>query len=377
MTDEFKDSEALPDSIRQQAQAACDALQALQEEASRLAGGKPGAEIPKDAELTWSRGVSPESLAGQAMDAARAAASDEIVFRPGHIYCFRCRSAECEHAQPATAGDVFSGYDNSGKPKWLEFFNCLLAWNDDRVDRVFGDRPQLLARMVGRKRLISEQFVSCGRNSMTYRIIGQVIAGYFHVRQERCAVTVQVVENRQRELHVQLIAPDLVREALADAPDNRHSAFYRIYDGLRELRHRISDVTAAWRNASGGAERQKQLDRIFTHLRHLMNSIERKGRQSQRRTRHAQQRSEQKRPVHKAYDDLAAAAVTDLYLDRGRDSIIVVGRRGRAHVFSAEGKHVTSLAMPADKLERRVRRKRYTPLPAEDARSFLATVNEK
>ncbi len=370
--DEFADVEQVPDSICERAAGICAELEELQKEALSLSGYVGDLDSKDSASLSWHPGMQPADLAGQAISQARIAASDKLVFKPGHVYCYSCKSASCEHSQPDEFGEVFAGYRNNGQPSWQEFFNCMLAWGDDRVDQVFADRPKLLARMVGRRRLITDQFVACGRNSMTYRIIGQVIAGYFTVRGKRCAITVQVVENCERNLHVQILAPDIVREALADTPEDKRSAFYRIYDALRELRHQICETNASWRQAKGGLERQKQMERIFTQLRHVMHSIERKGRQSQRRTKHAQIRSEQERPIHKAFDDLAAASAADLYLDRARQSIIVVGRKARAHVFSKEGKHITSLTMPADKLDLRIKRKRYAHLPAADAQSFLS-----
>ncbi len=373
--DESDEPDQALEEIEAGAAEVCAELIELQRLALAASGFPPGKELPADFSLNWRPGMSGEELAGQLMDEARRAASDLSALHPGHVYCYRCHSANCEHSQPKSAGEVFAGYQNTGEPKWQEFFNFLLALGDDRLDLIFAEPPQLLAWVAGRKQLTAQQFVSGGRNSMTYRILGQVVAGYFQVRGWRCALTVQVVENPARELHVQLIAPEPVREALADTPPDEPSNFARIYDALQEFQHRIRALGAEWKNAKGQAERRKRLDRIFIQLRRVSNSIERKGRQSHRRTQHAQRRSNDQRPVHKAFDDLAAAPEQNFYRDRDRQSIVVIGRKSRAHVFSPEGRHVTSLLMPADKLERRLRRKRYIPLSPEEARDFLAILS--
>jgi hypothetical protein len=41
--------------------------------------------------------------------------------------------------------------------------------------------------------------------------------------------------------------------------------------------------------------------------------------------------------------------------------MIVLGPRGRAHAFTPEGKHVTSLILDRDALSRRLARRRWRP----------------
>jgi hypothetical protein len=77
-------------------------------------------------------------------------------------------------------------------------------------------------------------------------------------------------------------------------------------------------------------------------------------------------RGGQKRPIHKAGDDLRSAQADDFYRDVARDACIVAGKGGRIHVFSHGGKHITSLNLSGDELARRLQRRRYQPMARQD-----------
>jgi hypothetical protein len=120
------------------------------------------------------------------------------------------------------------------------------------------------------------------------------VAGYFRIGSARTALTVQVVEDAEHRLRVQTLAPASIIEALADAPENHGSAFFRVFDTLREVERQITTLAKAWLEVSTRPERLALCERIFSNLRHLSHSLERKGRQSRRRTTHAEVRSGQK-----------------------------------------------------------------------------------
>jgi hypothetical protein len=75
-----------------------------------------------------------------------------------------------------------------------------------------------------------------------------------------------------------------------------------------------------------------------------------------------------------AIGDLAAASDADLFHDTVRQSIVITGRSGRAHVFNSNGRHITSLVIPRDKLERLCARKRYVLLTAGERKEFREAV---
>jgi hypothetical protein len=324
--------------------------------------------------LQWRPGGSPADLAEQAMQGVAEAISEAQAVAGGRAYCYACNAVDCQHAVPPAAGEVFTGYESTGRPCWQEFFGFLLALGDQRTERLFAEHAEILARVVGRTRLIADQLRTFGRNSFTYRIWGQVVAGYLPVRNLRAALTVQIVEDRRHQLHLQVIADPLLREALADAPEDRRSAFARVYEAIAEARRQTLSLSTLWQNGSRREQEEATREKAFSILRHLAHSIEQKGRQLRRRTSHAEIRGGQNRPVHKAYDDVVAATAQDLYLDRFKQSLIVVGRAGRIHAFSREGKHITSLMLPGDEFDRRLARGRYVPHSEADIEAFRASV---
>lgn len=346
------------------------ALNALLATAAADVGLADFAKLPADTTMRWNLSGGAEELAESAHRIAADLAAEDCEVRSGHVYCYHCGGAACEHAAPREPGQVFAGYQESGRPEWREFFLYLVDTDDERVDQLFLDAPPALARVVGRKSLIARQLVTFGRGSLTYHIVGQVVGGYIRVNRRQHAFSLQAVETRQRTLRCQLIASDELRDALASPPGKRHRFLNRIYDALQAARRQLQGLNPGWKNAATKAERIANRERVFAILRHLAQSIERQGRQAQRRTGHAQDRAVDRRPVHMAIADLTAASPGDFYHDTVRQSIVVTGKSGRAHVFNADGRHITSLVIPRDKLERLCARKRYVALAAAELSAF-------
>ncbi len=320
--------------------------------------------------LFWHTDMGAAELVDEALKQAAEVVSEHHIVRTGHVYCYACGSASCDHAVMPAPGAVFTGYESTGRPAWEELFNFLLQLGDNRTDLLFAPRPEVLARVVGRRRLTSEQLVSFGKNSLTYRIWGQVVAGHIMLKSLRSGLTAQLVETRDHRLHLQVITDPRVRDALANAPADKRSAFHRIFDAIAHARREVFSLSGLWQSNPQRKLRGDVEKRGFAILRHLAHSLERKGRQHYRRTAHAEVRGQQRRPVHKAHDDLVEASATDFLSDTVKHSVIVLGRAGRLHAFSEQGRHITSLILKGDELERRRRRRRYLPLDKDRIDDF-------
>jgi len=320
--------------------------------------------------LEWDAGTGAEALAGRALEAAAEIAAERQAIRPGRVYCYDCQTSSCAHACPATPEEVFAGYEPTGRPRWCEFFNLLLKLGDPRTETRFAKPPQVLACMIDGATLKLEQLASFGRHSLTYRIWAQVVAGYLHVDGARYALTAQLVEGAGRELRLQVIADRRLAERLAESLDGEGSALARVHDALDEARHEVESLGAVWPRAHSGPASGPSRERAFGILRHLVHSIERKGRQQYRRTRHAEVRAAQQRPVHKACEDVLDAAAGCFFHDAVKHAIIVAGKAGRAHAFSPTGRLITSLNIGRDELDSRQRRRRYLPLSREEVERF-------
>jgi len=356
--------------VQSRAAAAVEALQALQAAALAECGVAGPHAGDADFPIVWHPGKEPETVAEEVMRAASEFASEMENLRPGHVFCYACQSASCQHSQPTDPGEVFAGYESTGQPCWTELFNCLLSLGDDRTDLLFVDKAHVLARFVARHPLIRDQLVSFGRNSLTYRVWGQVVAGYLHVGGIRAGMTVQLIETRDHRFHCQTILPEPAQVALAEATPREGSALARVHDALSVARRDITSLSNVWHEAHSGPMRRDIQQRAVSVLRHLVHSIERKGRQQQRRTRHAEVRAREQRPIHKAQEDLAKAPAVNFFRDTFKESVVVLGRAGRLHVFGDDLKHVTSLTLGRDELERRQRRGRYVALGEQEAEGF-------
>jgi hypothetical protein len=112
-------------------------------------------------------------------------------------------------------------------------------------------------------------------------------------------------------------------------------------------------------------------------LRDAVRALGRLTRQAERRTRHAEGRGLERRPTAKAREDALAAPPEALLRDGRRGTVVVLGPGQRVHVFSAVGRHVTSLAMDADAVRRRRRLERWEPLDAAAREAFRAALESR
>jgi hypothetical protein len=282
------------------------------------------------------------------------------VFHPGNLYCLRCASATCEHSVPATGQEVFAGYGPSGVPRYLELGQWLLERKDPRVDLLYQTPRKLIAHTTPGSDLTRELLPAFRDADSGYHIHGQVTAGWYSFPtvqgwDESLALTFQIVSSRppqgQRRFGLNLIGI---------APDEQ--PLENLFDRIGELPWMRSARWAqeALRQIERSASRDSQVDaqkldkRIEGLLSGLARRLERRDRSRRRRTTHAQQRHKQRdRPTWKALSDLAAAKDEDLLFDTRRKTLIVLGERGRAHVFNQAGKLVTSIRYSPTSIDRR------------------------
>ncbi|HEY4572502.1 MAG TPA: hypothetical protein VIJ26_01005, partial [Thermoanaerobaculia bacterium] len=103
--------------------------------------------------------------------------------------------------------------------------------------------------------------------------------------------------------------------------------------------------------------------------------LEKDWRGKERRTRHGQQRhTEGDRPTRMALADLARATPENLLYDTRRETLVVVGDRGRAHVFNLAGKLVTSVRYNPDVIEKRRQNGVWRRAGAEEIRKVREQV---
>jgi hypothetical protein len=360
--------------------------------AALRAGSPPPAELSLDLRFTaipgrvWRVEAVPPPEE-QIRRAVREAVARRDVFRAGRIWCYRCESADCAHSLPPAPDRVFGGYGATGLPSWPRLPELLLQRRHPGVAALFGPASRAIAAdFVSGADLTENQLEAFGRGSSTYAVLGQAVFGFLSLRPAadadaeavRTAFTLQAVETRSArgtprlDLNVVALTPDgsPAADALAD-PSHQ-----RVMNIVSVARRRLRHLVAAPAGPRGAAARcaPALAGRAEAILRDAVRGLERLTRQAERRTRHAEGRGLERRPTAKAREDALAAQPESLLRDGRRGTVVVLGPGQRVHVFSAEGRHVTSLAMDADAVRRRRRLERWEPLDAAARAAFRAAL---
>jgi hypothetical protein len=271
-------------------------------------------------------------------------------FRIGRVFCLRCASAECEHSAPARPREVFAGYGPSGVPRFVDLGELLLARQDPRVGELFEDRGGVVSCTMTEDEVMEQVLPSFREGSHAYRIHGQVAAGWYRIpdpdgRSRAMALTVQVVSAKQRRTR-RSFGVNVLGVGPGEEP-------------LDHLHDRLPEVPWApavrWGQTVLRNARNMPPRRVEGLVAGLARRLERQARAVQRKTRHAVDRHQEgTRPTRMAWSDLARAEPGSLLYDTRRQTLIVVGERGRSHVFSLEGKLVTSVRYPPATVSRRL-----------------------
>jgi hypothetical protein len=387
-------------SLEERASRALTELRKLLHAAGHEAGVSPDAEFPfQSVELALTLDLrrahsSRDDAAAIAalVQQARARVDDGVramsAFSPGRVYCFLCDASDCAHAKPGAADAIFSGYNATGKPQWASFANACLARAEPRVDRLYADPPEVIAIVDQGERLSGDLLAAFGRDSRSFRVLGQVSAGLVSedlgaypraAGRERKAFSFQVVETRsEREpwcLRANLIGLDLSALGAVAGEAGERSVAEALRRTLREADAAVAALarrSKAARLRGGSAMAPELVDSLLAQLR---GDIERVFRANARRTSHAHHRHQAgERPTGSAMGDARAIGQERLYRDTRRGTLVVLGPKGRVHVFADDAKHVTSLVLERTEVERRLADGRWRPVQPPEFLDFQAAL---
>ncbi len=330
---------------------------------------------PRDGQIARAGQDAAESI----HQAVQALLHHSAVFQPGRVLCLRCQTASCEHAVPTDSRQVFAGWGKTGLPRFVDFGQWLLARRDPRVDLLYRDSPPLLTVVVPEAELAGDLIPVFSQREDAYRIHAQVAAGWYQTpdpsgpsgARRPLAVSLQVISTRalgsRRRFGLNVVGIGPGGEPLEN-----------LYDKIGEI---------PWGDAVRWAQGvllgiEGQLDkaprtprevvdkRIDGLVQAVARRLEKGWRGKERRTRHGQQRhSEGDRPTRMALADFARATPENLLFDTRRETLVVVGDRGRAHVFSLAGKLVTSVRYNPAIIEKRRQNGLWRPAAAEEVRT--------
>lgn len=305
---------------------------------------------------------------------------DGAVVTPGRVHCFQCRSSECVHAVPPDARQVFLAYSATGKPVWRELTEACLAWGEPRVDLLFGDPPAVVAVQRSGAELTDELIAGFGRDERGYRLLGQVACGYLPLAggpgPERGALTLQVVGSRNGGGPLRLFLNPVGLQAPLEGSQGRPAWWEQnaLSDSIRAAREQLRALALRLGGRRGGIRRDLD-EGVAAALGRLRAALERRYRPQPHRTQHARARQlEGGRPTHVAVADAERAPDASLLYEPERDTVIVLGPKGRVHVFAEDGRHVTSLHHNRDAIDRRCDRKQWVPCDGERRARFRGAI---
>lgn len=311
---------------------------------------------------------------------------DGVEWRDGAMFCFQCGSARCAHASPPDARHVFAGYPPTGKPTWIDFLEQCVQRRPPGLDRLFADRPGVVVFAEDAEALTEGLLPGFGRGEVGYTVLGQVAVGLLPATlgaeptDERVAMTVQIVETRAaggERLRLNLLGIDqatIVRAAADGQPRNPAEQLRRT---LARTRQTLASIVRRLATAQARGEPTEAGPLVSPVLSRLRGDLGRIFNPDARRTRHAETRHRGgHRPTSTSWRDAAEASDERLFADTRRGTVIVLGRRNRAHVFARDGRHVTSLRLAEGELDRKLSRRRWVPLEPEAVRAFRAAVVE-
>lgn len=307
-----------------------------------------------------------------------------FVFRPGRVHCLQCGTSDCPHGVPGSDTMVFGGYGPSGKPRFLEFAHLLLERGDSRAGSLFGDRPRVVAlRMDARD--LHRDLLAPPPPDCPVRVWGQVCAGPLDrdggpgdESRDRFVLSLQVVETRtstgRTRLRLNVLGADV--EVLSSwagvAGRDSEERIRRLVRGLHGRLDALGRRVARERRRGGEADLESAVSALLDRVR---AEIEQAWSGDASRTRHALRRHlDGGRPTALAQTDAREASEERLRWDQERETVVVLGPKGRTHVFTPDGRHVTSIVLAPGEERRKETRQRWRPLTGAEVVRFRQAV---
>lgn len=349
----------------------------------------PGLTLPAPIDGADGAGWSARARAfAEALTHTLIARPHAVTWADGAMYCFQCTAVDCAHARPPGPQHTFAGYVPTGKPTWIPFLELCLQRRPPGFDRLFAERPGVVAFAESAAELTEGLLPGFGgeEGQTGYTVLGQVAVGLLPAHMapdasERVVLTVQMVETRYRgaeqRLRLNLLGldqQDIVRAAADGAPRNPAEQLRRT---LHRARQKLESVGRRLANEEAQGRDPDVVGLVAPLVGRLRGDVSRIFNPDLRRTRHAETRHRgARRPTSTVWDDVRAASDDKLYADTRRGTLIALGPRGRAHVFTEAGRHVTSLRLEDGELARKLARQRWVPLSPERIGPFRAAIGD-
>ena len=215
--------------------------------------------------------------------------------------------------------------------------------------------------------LRTQQLAEFGGNSPVFKILGQVNAGLFPVLGEagRCAFSFQLLRGKTLEGRVRL---RLHPVGAVDPMDLADPALMQI---LSRFQRKLD--TEALRLEGTAQERRGRRRGVRAAAAAGLRPPAAEPHAQRRPTHAARPRAQRGWPapdLAKAYPDAGEASDSAILWDVDQSTVVVLGPKGRVHVFTPQAKHVTSVVMQRPAIDRRRQQGRWRLAEPEERGEF-------
>jgi len=303
------------------------------------------------------------------------------------LWCFQCRTFGCHHSQPDSPSHIFSGYSATGKPMWEAFIDACIRLKPDGMDALFGEKPIPLAMVLQARDLNEERLPEFVGQKEVPEFCGQVVAGLVPTdlwthkgNPDRTVLSVQLFKRSIGHTYeYQMNLMGLTKRELLDAAvtGGRRSKADLVSQVIQRTQRRLRGVKGELATLSGSTEMRHEafVDRVLAQLRSDISQICRSG---TLRTKHAEKRHKGgERPTGTAFSDALTAGIEKTLFDVRHKTYVILGRNQRAHVFSPQGRHVTSLRLQKGEIERKLQRHRWRAVSRQEHEKFIQVLDPK
>jgi len=308
----------------------------------------------------------------QILKRVREVREHEQALRPGAVYSYFADSSHAEGCRPIEPRHVFDGYSSTGKPSFADFVTLAIERKDANIERMLAGEEIVLTHVSMGRVLRTQQLAEFGGNSPVFKILGQVDAGLFRVLGDagRCAFSFQLLRGTTLEGRVRL---RLHAVGAVDPMDLADPALMQI---LSRFQRKLDTEALRLEGKHKGGEIDEE-EFALPLLQDFAKQLQSRTRNIGRRTQHGMERSEEnQRPTPKAYPDAGEANDASILWDIDQSTIVVLGAKGRVHVFTSQAKHVTSVVMQRPAVERRRQQGRWRLAEPEERGEFRIQIKQ-
>jgi hypothetical protein len=290
---------------------------------------------------------------------------------PGRAWCFSTESFDSDYCRPEDPRQVLVGYGLEGRPRYADLVTLAIERKHESVDDLLAGKEGAVSFVESGKTVSEGVRPAFDPDSIPYRLVAQAVCGLFESSEEgrRVALTLQVLAHDDEAGKLQLLAHPVSAVDLMDLPD---PGIRRI---LRSFQHKLVQLAQQLDGKKAAGEEVDVEEEVLPHLREVARRLAQDAKNRERKTNHARERSaEGQRPTQLAFPEARSARDHHLYIDNEEQTMVVVGKKGRIHVFSPDGRHVTTLVMSPASVRQRVKAGRWRQAEPAERGAFREAV---